>query len=73
MGSSKTDEKRVRRMAARQRMRLEKSRRRDPNAFDYNTYMLIDTDSNGAVLAPQVGGRGYTLNQIETFLKGGRS
>jgi hypothetical protein len=40
--SEKVRENKLRRMAERQRLRLEKSRRRDPLAYDYGTYMLVD-------------------------------
>lgn len=42
-------ENKVRRIAARRRLRLQKTRRRDPGAFDYGIYTLID--AKGAVLA----------------------
>ncbi len=48
--TDKVRENRLRRAAARQRCQLVKSRRRDPNAWDYGTYMLVDWDTNGAVM-----------------------
>lgn len=68
--TDKTYEKRIRRMAERQRMRLEKSRRRDPHAWDYNTFMLVDNDLNCVVLA-HPNGYGYSLEEIEQRLTGG--
>jgi hypothetical protein len=48
MTDEKIRENRLRRMAERQGLRLEKSRRRDPRAVDYGTYWLIDgPPSNG--------------------------
>lgn len=50
MGSGdKVREARLRRMAERQRMRLVKVRRRDPLAWDYGTYQLIDAISGDIV------------------------
>ncbi len=46
----KVRENRVRRAAERQRCTLVKSRRRDANAWDYGTYMLVDSQTNGAIL-----------------------
>jgi len=45
----KTYENRVRREAERQNLRLAKSRRRDPRAWDYNTYRLVDHATNTVV------------------------
>jgi hypothetical protein len=39
-------ENKLRRMASRRGWRLEKSRRRDPNALDYGGYMLVDAYRN---------------------------
>ena len=68
--TDKTYEKRIRRMAQRQRMRIKKARRRDPHAWDYGTYMLIDDDLNCVVLA-HANGYGCSLEQIEEHLTGG--
>jgi hypothetical protein len=58
-------------MAERQGFALQKSRRRDPRAYDYGTYMLTDPDTN-SVVATGEDGRGYglTLNAIEAWLAG---
>jgi hypothetical protein len=53
-------------MAERQRLRLVKSRRRDPHAWDYNTFALID-GTGTAVLTEA------SLAEIEQRLTGGRS
>jgi len=42
----KIRENRLRRAAQRQGLALMKSRRRDPRAFDYGTYMLVDQQTN---------------------------
>jgi hypothetical protein len=47
--ADKIRENRVRRMAQRQLLRLEKSRRRDPRAVDFGGYMLVN-DRNTVVL-----------------------
>ncbi len=71
--TDKVRENRLRRMAARQGLRLSKSRTRDTRAVDYGTYMLSDPRLSNAVL---VGGlswaRGYgaSLDEIESYLLG---
>jgi len=47
--SEKVLENRVRRMADRQGYRLLKSRRRDPRAYDFGGYMIVDVQTGGAV------------------------
>ena len=49
----KIRENRLHRMAERQRLRLVRSRRRDPNALDFGGYMLVDVDTNAAMLGAQ--------------------
>ena len=70
MNPSTTDKVRqnlLRRMAERQALRLTKSRRRDPRAFDYGGWWLIDTQTGETVL----GGRaGLGLDAIEAHLTG---
>jgi hypothetical protein len=55
-------------MAKRQGFVLEKSRRRDPRAFDYNTYMVIDPSSNAVVRSGFESGYGLTLDDVEVIL-----
>lgn len=55
----KVYENRVRRMAERQRFTLNKSRRRDPRAFDYGKYHL--TDENNVTVT----GREFDLDLTE--------
>jgi hypothetical protein len=43
--AEKTRETRLRRMAQRQGLQLVKSRRRDPRATDYGTYVLADENN----------------------------
>jgi hypothetical protein len=66
----KVRENRARRMAQRQGFRLEKSRRRDPRAYDYGKYLLIDVDTNAVVYGGPGGGfrHGPNLEDIERWL-----
>jgi hypothetical protein len=64
---TKVRENRLRRMAARQGLRLEKNPRRDPLARDFGGYRL--TRSN----RPVAGGQRYTLadlDAVEAYLTG---
>src|SRR5215207_6927885 len=47
--TEKVRENRMRRMAQRQGLQLHKSPRRDPRAYDYGRYMLIDMHSTAVV------------------------
>jgi hypothetical protein len=58
----KVHENRLRRMAARQELQLVKSRRRDPRAPDYSTYMI--TNFRGQVVA----GERMSLDDVEEYL-----
>ena len=66
----KVRENRLRRMAERQGLRLLKSRRRDPLAYDYGGYMLVDASTNGGG-----GNLAYSLDldQVERSLTGDQS
>ena len=65
----KVRENRLRRMAERQGLELRKSRRRDPRAIDYGTYMLVNAEINGVVAgAAGTGGPNFTLDDVETYL-----
>lgn len=61
-------ENRLRRAADRQGLALHKSRRRDPRAIDYLSYVLTDTATNVVVL----GGHGspYGLDDVARYLYG---
>ncbi len=61
----KVRENRLRRTAERQLMRLSKTRRRDPRAWDYGLYWLLDARTRGNVT---VGGGPSTLDEIEAQL-----
>jgi hypothetical protein len=64
-----TREKRLRRAAARQGLRLAKSARRDPSARDYGKYRIENPQEHDAVIA---GGAPFdfslNLDQVETVL-----
>jgi hypothetical protein len=61
--NDKVRENRARRAAERQGLLLKKSRRRDPRAIDYGTYMLVDASTNTIV----AGERMY-LDDVEKYL-----
>jgi hypothetical protein len=67
--SERVRENRLRRMAQRQRLTLQKSRRRDPRAYDYGTYRLVDIDTGTLVAyGPLHDGWGLDLDDIERAL-----
>jgi hypothetical protein len=65
----KSYETRLRRAAARQGLRLEKSRQRDPNGLLYGTYQLVDSSSSFVVYADRaLHGYGLDLSDIAGYL-----
>ena len=64
----RTYETRCRRAAQRQGLRLEKSRRRDPRAYDYGTYQLVDPSTNTLVAYELEDGYGLGLDDIARAL-----
>jgi hypothetical protein len=72
--TSKTRETRLRRKAENRGLVLQKSRRRDPYAWDYGTYQLVDASTNLIVLADHAMGDGFglSLDDIEAWLSPGR-
>ena len=64
----KVKENRLRRAAERQGLRLVKSRRRDPRAFDYGKYMLVDVQTNAVVHGLVAGRIGADLDDVEAYL-----
>ena len=69
----KVRENRLRRMAERRGLRLEKCRRRDPYALGYRRYWLIDTFGGSVIYgAGPWGGPGATIDEIEAFLESGK-
>lgn len=63
---AKSDENRVRRMASRQGLILNKSRRRDPLAFDFEAFWILD-ESGYIVVGDER--YGMTLQEAETWLR----
>jgi hypothetical protein len=66
--ADKVRENQLRRAAHRQGLMLAKSRRRDPRATDYGTYMLVDPSTNTIVAGNTESGYGMSLDEIETAL-----
>jgi hypothetical protein len=66
---NKTRETRLRRAADRQGLRLERSRRRDPRAIDYDRYWILDLATGDVVAgASPIGRPAWDLDQVETWL-----
>jgi hypothetical protein len=63
-------ENRLRRAAARQGLRLEKSRARDPRALGHGTYCLIDWRTRGLIAGDAGTGYGLDLADIALYLLG---
>lgn len=68
MTSLKVTENRLRRAADRQGLQLVKSRRRDPRAVDYGTYMIVDQRTNAVVGYGLQSGYGLSLEAVEDYL-----
>ena len=68
MDEEKVRENRLRRMAKRQRLELQKSRRRDVRAYDYGTWWIVEPQSNALVAGGELG---MTLDEVERYLVGG--
>jgi hypothetical protein len=69
--TDKTRETRLRRLADRRGLRLQKSPRRDPRAWDFGTYQLVDA-REGWLVAEQITGQGFgmSLDDVEEWLTG---
>jgi len=71
--AERTREQRLRRMADRQGLRLEKSRTRDPRAIDYGGWMIVDLATNAVVAGTGALGRPHwSLDDVESYLNGER-
>ena len=68
--AEKTRETRLRRMAERQGLKLEKSRRRDHHAWDYGMFMILSAENNGVVAGTVAGRPGFTIDDVEEYLTG---
>lgn len=66
--TEKVQENRLRRKADRQGLRLEKSRRRDPQAIDYGRYRLVDARHNAVAFGAASFDFEATLEEIEDYL-----
>lgn len=69
--AEKTRQIRLRRMAERQGLVLRKSRRRDPLALDYDRWKILDENGKTIAGADKAGRPTMTIDEIETYLKGG--
>ena len=70
-GSDKVRENRLRRMAERQGLEIQKSRRRDPRAIDYDRWLILDARTNAVVAGTEGTPRhGMTLDAVEAYLTG---
>lgn len=68
--TEKSREIRLRRAASRQGLALQRSRRRDPLAFDYGTYQLA-TLAGEVVASGYAGGYGLSLDAVQAELAKG--
>jgi len=75
MDSEKIRENKLRRMAERQGLRLEKCRRRDVNSIGYGTYHIIYAENGGGdwrsrtiIAGDADAGYGLTLGMVEKWL-----
>lgn len=66
--TDKVRENKLRRMALRQGLVLQKSRRRDPNALDFGCYGLVDAETNTAVMGFEGWGLAASLDEVEGWL-----
>jgi hypothetical protein len=66
-GPRKAHENWLRRTAERQQMRLAKSARRDPRAWDYGTYCLISRLGNGPAVLEHA-----SMQEVEDYLNSGQ-
>lgn len=66
----KVRENRMRRVLKRRGYRLMKSKRRDPRAYDFGGYMIIDARTNGVVRGTETGlSFELSLDDVEAFTK----
>jgi hypothetical protein len=72
MADTKIRENRLRQVADRQGLRLEKSHARNENDITYGTYQLVTHQYGGTVHADCTAGRGYglDLDDVEEYLSG---
>jgi len=68
MTAEKIRENKLRRMATRQGYALTKSRRRDPRAYDYGGYMIVDPNTNSVVAGGSPLAFCLDIDQVEAWL-----
>jgi hypothetical protein len=69
--TQKTRENRLRRKLSRMGYRLTRSRRRDPQAWDYGGYMIVDIWSGGVVAGAVPHAYSLTLSDVEEWARDG--
>lgn len=69
--SQKVRENRLRRMAQRQGLELQKSRARDPRALGFGGYMLVEVRRNAVVAGAEGHAYSLTLDEAEHWLTTG--
>lgn len=65
----KVRENLVRRAVARRGYQLQKARRRDPRAYDYATYQVVDPDTGAVVFGSSSRWLGKSLADVEAWLQ----
>jgi hypothetical protein len=71
--SEKVRENRLRAMATRQGLAIQKSRRRDPMAIDFDRWMIVDLFTGKPVAGTGPGNLpNMTLDGVEAYLRGDR-
>lgn len=66
----KTRENRIRRAVSRRMLFLQKSRRRDERAPDFDRYMIVDPRTKSVVAGNNPVPYSMTLQDVENWLKG---
>ena len=71
--AQKVQENRLRRVASRRGLRIEKSRRRDPDALDYGLFAIFDIESRGTIHphGPQSSPYALDLDDVREWLEEG--
>ncbi len=68
MTAEKVRENKLRRLAERRGFRVLKSRRRDPGAYDYGGYMVVEIPGNYVVFGGHPYAYAATVDEVEGFL-----
>jgi hypothetical protein len=69
MSAEKIRENRLRRVLQRRGYQLQKSKRRDPNAFDFGGYMIIDPQTGAVVAGGSPRPFSLDLDDVEAWLR----